>query len=107
MLAPDLMRPPAIRLCSKRVAVTRDDLAELLEIEPGGHLLGESRDHLIACHLAQRLERIRQRLGQRNHFRPALFDLLGAYRDAHEFERTAEIVPGVFKVHSVHEHARA
>src|SRR4051795_8803040 len=28
----------------ERVAVTRDDLAELLEIEAGGHLLGESRD---------------------------------------------------------------
>src|SRR5882724_8291934 len=89
----------AHRFGIERIAVTRDDLAELLELEPGGHLLGESRDHLIACHLAQPFERICQRLGQSNHFRPALFDLLGAHRNAHEFEGTAEIVLGVFEVH--------
>ena len=87
--------------------MVHDDAAKLLEVEPGRHLLGESRYQLLARHPAQRLECIRQRPGQRNHFRPALFDLLGAYRDAHEFEGTAEIVPGVFKVHSIHEHARA
>src|SRR6516164_4807963 len=41
----------------ERVAVARDDLTELLEVEPGGHLLGESRAQLIAGHRAQRLER--------------------------------------------------
>ena len=69
--------------------------------------LGKAATNCSPVICAQRLERIRQRLGQRNHFRPALFDLLGAHRHAHEFERTAEIVLGVFEIHCVHEHARA
>ena len=60
-----------------------------------------------AGHPAQRLERIPQRLGQGNHFRPALFDLLCTHCESHEFKRTAEIVLGVLKIHCVHEHARA
>jgi hypothetical protein len=64
-------------------------------------------DQLLAGHPAQRLERIPQRLGQGNHFRPALFDLLCTHCESHEFKRTAEIVLGVLKIHCVHEHARA
>src|SRR6267154_6378185 len=76
----------------ERVAVLHDNAAKLLEVEPGRHLLWERRDQLLAGHPAQRLECIRQSLGQRNHFRPALFDLPGAYCDAHEVAGTAEIV---------------
>jgi hypothetical protein len=35
-----------------------DDLAELLQIEPGRHLLGKGGDDLLAAHAVQRLERL-------------------------------------------------
>src|SRR5258708_19234533 len=43
----------------ERVAVLHDNAAKLLEVEPGRHLLGESRDQLLARPPAQRLESIR------------------------------------------------
>src|SRR5436305_1102981 len=39
----------------ERIPVARDDVAELLEVEAGGHLLRESGSQLIAGHAAQRL----------------------------------------------------
>ena len=53
------------------------------------------------------LERLAERLGQRDHLRPALLEFFGAHGDAHELECAAEIFFCIFQVHAIDEHAGA
>src|SRR6267143_3872160 len=91
----------------ERIAVARDDLAELLEIEARRHFLGERGDQLIAVHGAHRLERLTERLGELNHLGLALLEFLAAHRDAHELVGAAEVFARVGEIHRVDQHARA
>ena len=122
MLTPALIRPPIVSALldppggvevdgrpfpGRASRGAHDDLAEFLEIEPGGHLL-RAAPRPVGRQLMPRsaLSASASALAQRHHLRPALLDLLGAHRDAHELEGAAEMVFGVLEVHGVHQHAR-